>query len=125
MGELERTDWLPFRRVAAATDVVVMLAHVTVAAVDPDRPASRSRRVVELLRAGWGFRGRLITDDLTMAPVYDSGLCAAVVDALNAGIDLVLLAYDADQYYPAMRCARTALLEGRLGLDGTAVAALK
>jgi len=94
-----------------------MLAHVTVAAVDPDRPASQSRRVVDLLRRQWGFRGRLITDDLTMAPVYERGLCAAVVDALNAGVDLLLVAYDTDQYFPAMACARAALRNGRLDID--------
>jgi beta-N-acetylhexosaminidase len=117
VSELERTDWLPFRRVAADTEAVMMLAHVTVAAVDPDRPASQSRRVVDLLRKQWGFRGRLITDDLTMVPVYERGLCAAVVDALNAGVDLLLVAYDADQYFPAMACAQDALRAGRLTLD--------
>ncbi len=124
VSELERTDWLPFRRVAADTDAVMMLAHVTVVAVDPDRPASQSRRVVDLLRRQWGFRGRLITDDLTMVPVYERGLCGAVVDALNAGVDLLLVAYDTDQYFPAMACARAALRDGRLDIDRpTAVAA--
>jgi beta-N-acetylhexosaminidase len=113
-GELEHTDWLPFRRVLAETDAVLMLGHVTVTAIDPDRPASRSRRVVELLRKGWGYDGPLITDDMTMAPVYRSGLCDAAIEALNAGIDLLLLSYDAEQYYPTMACALDALRDGRL-----------
>jgi beta-N-acetylhexosaminidase len=115
LGELERTDWLPFRRVLADGAAALMLGHVAVAAVDPARPASQSRRVAEgLLRGTWGYRGVLITDDLTMAPIYRSGLCTAVVGGLSAGIDLLLLSYDDAQYFPAMACALDALRHGRL-----------
>ena len=114
-AELERTDWLPFRQVLAEGSAFLMLGHVTLTAVDPEHPASQSRRVAEgLLRGGWGYRGVLITDDLTMEPIYHRGLCRAVVDGLNAGIDLLLLSYDDAQYYPAMACALDALRQGRL-----------
>src|SRR5262249_43451463 len=61
--------------------------------------------VTGLLREQWGFDGIAITDDLTMGPVQRVGMCKAVERALNAGIDLLLVSWDADKMYPALRCA--------------------
>lgn len=107
--ELEATDWRPFRQVLAGSDNLLMVGHVTLAAIDPDRPASHSRRVIDgLLRREWGFDGVIITDDLVMSAIYQHGLCRAVEDALNAGVDLLLVAFDGKQYFRAMACALSA-----------------
>ncbi len=76
----------------------------------PDHLASCSRAVAtDLLRTRWGHRGLLIIDDFTMLPVWHApgGLAAAVVRALNAGVDLILISADTQQVYPAL----AALLE--------------
>ncbi|HLO78516.1 MAG TPA: glycoside hydrolase family 3 N-terminal domain-containing protein [Magnetospirillum sp.] len=113
--ELARSDWQPFRDLLSASDAMVMVGHVVVSDIDPDRPASHSRRVIDgVLRGEWGFDGPIITDDLVMGAVYHHGLCTAVEEALNAGVDLLLVAYDGRQYYRAMGCALTALGQGRL-----------
>ncbi|MGE5476681.1 MAG: glycoside hydrolase family 3 N-terminal domain-containing protein [Bacteroidales bacterium] len=113
--ELEATDWLPFRQVLAGGQAQVMVGHTVVEAVDPDRPASRSRKVVEgLIRQKWGFGGVVLTDDLTMPSVLHHGFCEAVTGALEAGVDLLLITYDGDQYYRAMECGLKALRDGRL-----------
>ena len=51
-----------------------------------------------------------------MAAVYSSrgGLAAAGIDALNAGVDLILISYDPDQFYPVMHALLQADAEGRL-----------
>jgi beta-N-acetylhexosaminidase len=114
-ADLDRTDWLPFRAVLAVPGAALMLSHVALDSLDPGVPASRSRRLVDgLLRRTWGFDGITITDDLTMGAVVHSGLCAAVEGALNAGIDLLLVSWDTDKVYPAMRCAIEAMDAGRL-----------
>lgn len=113
--ELEATDWAPFRRVLSGSGAMMMIGHVTVTAVDPERPASHSRAVVDgVLRRKWGFQGVLITDDMNMSPIYHHGLCDAVVDGLNAGVDLLLFAFDGRQYYRGMRCALDAQSQGKL-----------
>lgn len=115
-GVLEATDWLPFRRVLAADpQTLLMVGHAIVAAVDPDRPASHSRRLIDgVIRRDWGFDGLIVTDDMVMTPVYQYGLCRAVVEAFNAGVDLLLFALDGSQFYRAMSCAVDAGKHGRL-----------
>jgi len=101
---LERSDWLPFRALIKS-GAFTMLGHARLTAVDADRPVSFSPAVVTgLLRGSWGHDGVLITDDFSMGAVYASkeGLGAASVAALNAGVDLILIAYDGAQYFAAM-----------------------
>jgi beta-N-acetylhexosaminidase len=112
---LQQRDWLPFRQVIGQTDALMMLGHVTLSAVDPDVPASLSRKVVQgIIRQAWGHDGVLVTDDLTMRAAQKHGLCGATLAALNAGVDLLLLAYEYEQFYGAMQCAVQALNAGQL-----------
>lgn len=97
------SDWIPFRAVASGDAAFLMLGHVRLKALDQDRPASLSPAVVGILRSDWQYEGALITDDATMSAFYGShvGFVGGMVEALNAGIDLILIAYDPDQYYAA------------------------
>ncbi|MGI3899645.1 MAG: glycoside hydrolase family 3 N-terminal domain-containing protein [Janthinobacterium lividum] len=114
-ASLDASEWRPFRAMLSVPGTAVMLSHVSVEAVDPGVPASRSRRVVDgMLRREWGFDGIAITDDLTMGAVVHSGLCRAVEDGLNAGVDLLLVSWDTDRIYPALRCAADAARGDRL-----------
>jgi beta-N-acetylhexosaminidase len=115
--DLERTDWRPFRALMGRADAFTMLGHVTLTALDRDRPVSFSAAVVVgLLRGAWGYDGVLITDDFSMGAVYRSrdGVAGASVEALNAGVDLILVSYDADQYYAALDGLLSADRDGRL-----------
>ncbi|MDR1423882.1 MAG: hypothetical protein LBI92_04650 [Azoarcus sp.] len=110
-------DWLPFREVTANTGAAMMLAHVHLPDIDPRAPASLSRVLVQdILRKkggnGWNYQGLLITDDLNMGAVYDEGIGRAATAALDAGVDLVLVSYDHDQYYPALYAAAAAWRQG-------------
>lgn len=113
--ELKAADWVPFQAVLSVRGVAIMLSHVALTAADTGISVSRSKRVVSgLLRDQWGFDGVAITDDLTMGAVEHAGLCRAVEGALNAGIDLLLVSWDTDKAYPALRFALDALAAGRL-----------
>lgn len=115
--ELEATDWLPFRRLKENGSAFTMLGHARLTAVDAERPASFSTAVVKgLLRDAWGHRGILITDDFSMGAVMLSreGPAGGAVAALNAGVDLILISYDPDQYFPVMYALLQADRDGRL-----------
>jgi len=116
LAELEETDWRPFREVLAGSNALLMIGHVALTAADPDRPASHSKRVINgILRQQWNYQGIVITDDLVMGAVY-MHLCTAVVESLNAGADLLLVAYDGSQFYHAFGCAADALKGQKLDL---------
>jgi beta-N-acetylhexosaminidase len=71
----------------------LMVSHVVVLAVDPERNASLSPLVMNgWIRGELGFSGLLITDDFSMAAVVSSGLGPekAAVEALAAGADMVM-----------------------------------
>ena len=114
-SELEASDWIPFRQTLARSNAYLMVGHVAVTAVDSTRPASHSKRMInDLVRDQWGFRGIIVTDDLVMGAIYLHGACSAVVEALNAGADLLLVAYDGLQYYRVFDCALGASARGEL-----------
>jgi beta-N-acetylhexosaminidase len=115
--ELEASDWRPFRRLMDNDTAFTMLAHARLAAVDPDRPASFSRAVVHgLLREGWKHDGVLVTDDFSMGAVTLSreGAANGAIAALNAGVDLILISYDPDQYFRVMHALLQADRDGKL-----------
>ncbi|HUO55132.1 MAG TPA: glycoside hydrolase family 3 N-terminal domain-containing protein [Rhodoblastus sp.] len=113
--DLAGSDWLPFRKSLAGTNSALMVGHVVVDALDPERPASQSKPVVDgLLREKWGFGGLIVTDDLNMGAVFHHDLCSGVVASLNAGVDLLLVSYDGRQYYPMMRCVLAADAKGAI-----------
>ncbi len=116
--ELEASDWRPFRDVLAHSKAGLMIGHVSLTAVDPGRPASHSKAVIDgIIRKRWNYHGVIITDDLVMGAVYGSNICTAVVEALNAGVDLLLVAFDSDQFYRIFACASDAASQNKLNSE--------
>ncbi len=86
--ELSRTDFAPFRGLAAMP--WAMTAHIVYRTLDPAVPATFSRTMVgEVIRGEIGFGGVLISDDLSMRAL-GGAFSERVRRALNAGCDLVL-----------------------------------
>ena len=86
--ELSRTDFAPFRALAAMP--WAMTAHIVYRALDPAAPATFSRTMIgEIIRGEIGFGGVLISDDLSMRAL-GGALGERVRRALGAGCDLVL-----------------------------------
>jgi beta-N-acetylhexosaminidase len=128
LEELEASDWIPFRKVLAGSKAQLMIGHVTLTSVDPDRPASHSKRVVDgIVRKKWNYHGVVMTDDLVMGAIYQRNVCTAVVEALNAGVDLLLVAFDGAQFYRIFTCVAAASAGGRLdaAMLGDSAARLK
>jgi beta-N-acetylhexosaminidase len=88
LATLDDADFVPFGELADLP--VAMTAHVVVNAVDPDRPATTSVRVIrDIIRERIGFDGLLMSDDVSMDALSgDYSERAASIYA--AGCDLVL-----------------------------------
>lgn len=101
LANLDATDWLPFREISRHTGAGIMLGHVRLTSLDPDRPASGSPAAVRLLRKKWGVTGLLVTDDFSMSPIShgSGGIVRAAEQSMAAGVDLILLSYDGESVY--------------------------
>ncbi len=108
MARLNSVELPPFRQAIAAGVDSVMIAHVTVPALDPqpNEVATTSPAIVTgLLKKQLGFQGIVITDALDMAGLtrmYANKVGRAAVDAFKAGNDMLLLPVDLDASYRAM-----------------------
>ncbi|MBR8639150.1 glycoside hydrolase family 3 protein [Streptomyces tuirus] len=89
-----RADLEPFRAAVAAGVPMIMSAHVVFPALDPERPATLSRRILgDLLRHELDFDGVLVSDALEMKAIADRyGEAAGARIALAAGADQVIVA---------------------------------
>jgi len=85
---LRQTDFAPFQ---ALSDMpMAMTAHVLYRTLDPRRPATTSRRVIQgVLRAELGFSGLILSDDLSMKAL-DGDMTQRARRSLSAGCDVVL-----------------------------------
>jgi beta-N-acetylhexosaminidase len=107
-ARLESVELPPFKRAIAAGVDAVMVAHVTVPALDaePNRVATTSKAVVTgLLREEMGFKGVVVTDALDMGALtrlYASDVGRAAVEAFKAGNDLLIIPADLDASYRDM-----------------------
>jgi uncharacterized protein YbbC (DUF1343 family)/beta-glucosidase-like glycosyl hydrolase len=92
---LDAVELVPFRAAIAAGVDSVMTGHLWVPALDPGRPSSLSRpTTTTLLREELGFGGLVATDAMDMRGVDGLWLGAAVVEAVRAGADAILLPPD-------------------------------
>jgi beta-N-acetylhexosaminidase len=107
-ARLDAVELPPFRRAIEAGVDAVMVAHVTVPALDaePDRVATTSKPIVTgLLQEDMGFKGIVVTDALEMAGLtrlYAKNTGRAAVEAFEAGNDVLILPADLDASYRSM-----------------------
>lgn len=86
--ELSRSDFLTFRALSDAP--AAMTAHVVFSAIDPEKPASTSKRVTdEVIRGEIGFSGLLMSDDLSMHAL-SGPMRQRAQEVLEAGCDVAL-----------------------------------
>lgn len=88
---LAARDLTPFRAAVAAGSKAVMSAHILVPALDPDQPATLSRRILTgLLREELGYEGLIVTDGMEMQAISATyGIERGSVLAIAAGADAI------------------------------------
>ncbi|MBL8146205.1 MAG: glycoside hydrolase family 3 protein [Anaerolineae bacterium] len=91
---IEVVELRPFRAAIEAGVGAIMSGHVIYPEFDPSAPATLSRAILtDLLRGELGFGGLVLTDAMDMAAALRGGVLPSLQMALNAGVDLVLLAH--------------------------------
>lgn len=110
---LAAVELAPFRAAVRAGVPSLMTAHVVYTAWDRKRAASFSAPILQgILRKRLGFRGAIVSDDLSMAGARrGQTIEEAAFNALMAGADVLLICHDA----PAQRRAYRHLLERARG----------
>jgi beta-N-acetylhexosaminidase len=107
-AHLDSIELPPFQQAIAAGVDSVMVAHVTVPALDsdPNHVATISPAIVsDLLEKQLGFKGIIVTDALDMAGLthlFSNNIGRAAVEAFKAGNDLLLIPADFPASYNAM-----------------------
>ena len=107
-AHLDSIELPPFKQAIAAGVDSVMVAHVTVPALDadPNHVATISPNVVsDLLEKQLGFKGLVVTDALDMAGLthlFANDIGRAAVEAFKAGNDLLIIPADLGASYQSM-----------------------
>jgi beta-N-acetylhexosaminidase len=93
-----------------------MTAHIVYPRIDPDHPATLSRKLLRgMLRDAWGYKGVIITDSLVMKAIHQRyGHDRAAVLALQAGADMVMALGSQDEQAAAVHAIAAALADGSL-----------
>jgi len=104
-ARLDAVELPPFKHAIDAGVDAVMIAHVTVPALDPEpnRVATTSRAIVTgLLKEDMGFKGIVVTDALDMAGLtrlYAKDIGRAAVESFKAGNDMLIIPANLDASY--------------------------
>lgn len=82
----------------------VMTAHVFNSNLDPKYPATLSKRIITgLLRKELGFDGVIFSDDMQMGAIADNyGFDLSIVQAINSGVDMLILANNSPKHNDSM-----------------------
>jgi beta-N-acetylhexosaminidase len=110
-ARLNAVELPPFRQAIDSGVDSIMVAHVTVPALDPNpnAVATVSPAIVSgLLKQQFHFRGLVITDALDMGALtrlYSANLGQEAVDAFKAGNDMLLIPPDLDAAYRSVLAA--------------------
>jgi beta-N-acetylhexosaminidase len=102
-GSWDPRELRPYRQLIGEGRVdLVMTAHVFHQGLDHQHPATLSRPILGgLLRDELGYRGVVVSDDMQMGAIVQFyGFEEALELALRAGIDMLVLANNADAYDP-------------------------
>mgnify|MGYP001137913013 FL=1 len=108
LDEMRATDFIPFKAGIDAGADFVMVSHVTMSDVEGDAvPSSLSKTVMtDVLRNELGFQGVIITDALNMGAITEYYTSEeAVIMAVEAGADMLLMPDDFESAYNALLTA--------------------
>lgn len=110
---LDAVELLPFRAAVRAGVGAVLTAHVVYPALDPDHPATLSPAIIGFLRNELGFDGLVVSDSMQMRAIADRHRPGdAAVQAVRAGIDVLLALGPTEAQWEALHAVRAAVAAG-------------
>ncbi len=112
--ELMRTEFMPFQRAIDAGADAIMTAHVVYEHIDPEYPATVSRKIMTgLLRETMHFDGIAVTDCMEMDAIKVTyGIGPGAVLAVQAGCDVLCFSHTYEAVAEAVNALYKAVEEG-------------
>ena len=116
VDRLEGVELIPFIESIREGLECIMTAHVLYPAWDPSMPATLSKNILDgILRKRMGFDGLIISDDMDMGAIQSNySTEEAVVHAMNAGVDIILLGNGLDRLEEVMTATLKAANRGKI-----------
>ena len=116
MEAIRETELKPFEAAIRGGIASIMTTHILFPALDPEVPATVSRRIMTgLLREELGFEGLIVSDAIEMKAVLNLfGIPDGTLRALNAGVDIALICHSPADGAAAMEYLESAVRDGRL-----------
>lgn len=131
MSRLNKLELVPFKYAIDQGADVVMVAHLLMSKIDPSTPASYSKPVITgLLREELGYKGVVITDDMTMGAVGNGkiGIGEIAVQSVLAGSNIVLVGHEYEKEEAVLKALLKAVKSKRISekvLDERVLAVLR
>lgn len=99
VAQLEEIDWIPFRRTIRSRVEGIMSAHILFEKIDPSRPATLSRKLLQdYLRKDLRYTKLIFSDDLEMGAIKKKyELRDAAFLAVQAGCDQLIFGHEWDK----------------------------
>ncbi|MDD4264505.1 MAG: glycoside hydrolase family 3 N-terminal domain-containing protein, partial [Firmicutes bacterium] len=117
-AELGKMELMPFQKALQNGATAVMTAHISFPSLTNgvSVPATLSQDILTgVLRANWGYNGVISTDDMLMnAIVNHYGFKEAVVQAVKAGVDQILIASNLGKQKEAKKAIIDAVNRGEI-----------
>lgn len=106
----------PFQTVIDQGIESIMTSHIIIEAVDPELPATLSKKVLTgLLREEMRFKGIIVTDAMVMEAISANwGAGEAAIMAINAGADIVMANGSFEDQYETLNTLYEALQDGKI-----------
>ena len=117
--EMESVHLVPFQGAIEANVAAIMSSHAVYPVLEPDIPATLSEKIItNLLRKKMCFSGLIISDDLEMGAIANKrGLPEGAADALEAGIDLLLVCKSQSRLLESIELIRDRILRGDISYE--------
>jgi beta-N-acetylhexosaminidase len=116
MERLQSFEFIPFIHAIQNDADAVMVAHILMKKIDAGYPASMSQKIVtNILRENMGFKGVVMTDDLTMGAIEKNyEIENAAVKSVNAGCDTLLVCHGYDKQVRVIDALKAAAVKGTI-----------
>ncbi len=115
-AEFDEVDWQPFRRAVRSRVEGIMTAHIQCAELDPSRPATLSRKILQdILRKDIRYTKLIFSDDLEMGAIskHYSPKDAAFL-AIEAGCDHLIFGHKLETAEEVLESLTKAFVDGAL-----------
>lgn len=117
INQLRSTEFIPFKKGIDSGVEFIMVSHTVATGIGDNEPSDLSKKVVtDLLRNELGFNGITITDAHTGMESITSQYTSAqaTIEALKAGIDIVLMPDDLNS---SINAVENSIQSGEISMD--------